>query len=431
MQYVEIERGYRCAVKDRAHATHNDEIKVVRVRTFRISRNLGLELCTEREQIKSARADGGYVAFLGGNGSSLSGLTNNGGNIYIAGGAGSSAGVAGNVLLTAKKAGGFQGRVGIGRHHLQTNLKYLVIHFSAVNLTATGTLSVSGNTTLAAATTTSLAITGLANTFLAVDGNGSVIATTTPSGGGGSFDMLSNLVNTVNNITGTSTATVSTLNYVTGGSYTVDLPLASSNAGKLIGLRMGTSTTAVGIITVQATSTDLIDGQSSRIMWANETATLYSDGLSWTKIAGKTIAMTAIGSISGSNYITGNNSQMILPLDVDASDPTGQMYDSTNQRLTIVRPGTYDTKSYVTFGNSGVPMSVIGEYPLYGASTHVCNFQQVLTSYSMMYMGINCSGNFVGATGGYVNLYVYQANAADTSIAPTEGRVALTEIPSW
>ena len=59
---------------------------------------------------------------------------------------------------------------------------YFSGNLTAANITATGTLKVSGNTTLANATSTSFAITGLSNTFLAVNGSGTIIATTTPTG---------------------------------------------------------------------------------------------------------------------------------------------------------------------------------------------------------------------------------------------------------
>ncbi|HEY6020790.1 MAG TPA: hypothetical protein VIY48_13110, partial [Candidatus Paceibacterota bacterium] len=71
---------------------------------------------------------------------------------------------------------------------------------SLANLIATGTLIVGGNTTLANATTTNLAITNIANAILSTNANGSVVATTSIGA-----NYLSGVLSVANGGTGSST----------------------------------------------------------------------------------------------------------------------------------------------------------------------------------------------------------------------------------
>jgi hypothetical protein len=85
----------------------------------------------------------------------------------------------------------FAGNLGIGTTSPSQRLSvegntHIAGNLTSSNITATGTLNVSGNTTLTNASTTNITIgtagyiTGLSSAFLAVDGNGQIIATTSP-----------------------------------------------------------------------------------------------------------------------------------------------------------------------------------------------------------------------------------------------------------
>jgi hypothetical protein len=93
-------------------------------------------------------------------------------------------------------------------------------------------------------------------------------------------------------ITGVNTGTIAKMHVCSGTSadYTVTLPDVSLHAGKLIGFRMAPALTK--LVTLQGVSGQLIDGQNTRVMWANESTILLSDGVTWTKIGGRSIPMS-------------------------------------------------------------------------------------------------------------------------------------------
>lgn len=80
--------------------------------------------------------------------------------------------------------------------------------------------------------------------------------------------------------------------------YNAYLPAVASNTGKLLGVRMAPALTKLVTINKKATDgANIIDGSSTRVMWANEVAILYCDGTTWTKVAGKTIPMVACAAL--------------------------------------------------------------------------------------------------------------------------------------
>lgn len=157
-------------------------------------------------------------------------------------------------------------------------------------------------------------------------------------------DLLSPLLNNEVGVTSAGALNFGKMHSCTATSadYTVTLPSPSSNAGKLVGIRIASSSTK--LVTVDAGAGNTIDGQRTRIMWANEVAILVAngDGTSWTKIAGKTLPMS--GGITGSGNLTFASGVTTLltnwnnSLFLDAP-PAFQVLAS--QRLVALRPGRY------------------------------------------------------------------------------------------
>lgn len=112
----------------------------------------------------------------------------------------------------------------------------------------------------------------------------------------GSGDLLSALINSEGFISGTTTLDSSAFGKMflctgTTSDYTITLPPVSGNQGKFIGFRMSSGLTK--FVTIDGNASEVIDGLTSRMMWANEVAILMCDGVSWTKIAGKSIPFSA------------------------------------------------------------------------------------------------------------------------------------------
>jgi hypothetical protein len=110
--------------------------------------------------------------------------------------------------------------------------------------------------------------------------------TLSTGGGGGGGDMLSILVNSEVSVTTTATLTLATMHVCSGTSsnYTVTLPAASGNAGKLVGVRMADGLTK--LVTVKGNGSELINGSNTRIMRNGEVAILKCDGTGWQKVGG-------------------------------------------------------------------------------------------------------------------------------------------------
>ena len=181
--------------------------------------------------------------------------------------------------------------------------------------------------------------------------NGNASGTIGPTTVDGNLTVLGNLisVNTVGdivsvtgNVTLTSTA-FGKLHVCTGttADYTITLPAASGNTGKIITFQMSNALTK--LVTLDGNASETIDGALTRIMWANEAATLYCNGTGWTKIAGKSVPMNVLLYKTGGNQSVGSGVATKLTLEtLGANTAPAAMYDTSLSRIKIVRPGLYN-----------------------------------------------------------------------------------------
>lgn len=155
------------------------------------------------------------------------------------------------------------------------------------------------------------------------------------------FDLLSTLLNAEVSVTDAVTATIGKMHVCSGttADYTVTLPAASGNAGKLIGFRMDTGLTK--FVTLDGNASEKINNALTRLMWAGESAILLCDGSNWFKIAGLSIPMQCTMFLSANQDPISSGAATKVNLDTAASDNTAAMADTGNNRINIKRTGTY------------------------------------------------------------------------------------------
>lgn len=240
-------------------------------------------------------------------------------------------------------------------------------------------------------------------------------------------------------VTGTTTITSSGLSagparivwHVCSGTtsdYTVTLPAASGNAGKLIGFRMATGLTK--FVTLDGNAAESIDGNATRIMWANESAILLCDGSNWFKVSGKTRPMFALMHRSTALSVD-SATQTKVPLNTTDDDNTGAMADTTNTRINIKRPGLYGVVASVEFSPL-IANDIEANARLNAAASPVWLSglgEQTASSYCLV-LGLR-KGTL--AAGDYLELYAYQNSGAAKGLYVDDpvNYLSVLEVPQW
>jgi hypothetical protein len=162
-------------------------------------------------------------------------------------------------------------------------------------------------------------------------------------------DMLAILQNAERSLSSDVTLTDNSfgaMHVCTGSTdFTVTLPPAASHARKFIGVRIVDSATAL----VTLASSDEINGETSRLMWAGEAAILLCDGTTWQKVAGVTRPMTCeLQRTPGATVSVPANTDTKIAFQQIIEDNTGEMEDIPNGRMAVIRSGTYLIESTLT-----------------------------------------------------------------------------------
>lgn len=215
--------------------------------------------------------------------------------------------------------------------------------------------------------------------------------------------------------------------------YTVTLPDPTSNAGKLIGFRMAPGLTK--LVTLAQHASETIDGATSRMMWAGETANLLCDGTNWFKDSGKTIPMLcgiAFIQTHGSAQAIATSSNVLVLLDQMAYDNTGAMADTANNRIVIRRPGFYDYKGQIWWNTlSATLVNWFTTLNLNG-STLVSSGTSGVNTASPSFQ---CAGDGPLAAGDLITLIAFQDTGASQNLLgdPSGGTcfIHIQEIPKW
>lgn len=93
------------------------------------------------------------------------------------------------------------------------------------------------------------------------------------------------------------------------------------------------------LVTLDGNASETIDGATTRVMWAQESATLLCDGTSWTKIAGRFRPMIGVGKQTTAQSIPATTTTN-LTLEAAMVD-IGSMVNVASDNIGIRRAGTY------------------------------------------------------------------------------------------
>ncbi len=247
------------------------------------------------------------------------------------------------------------------------------------------------------------------------------------------------ITSTDSSVTGAATATLSTSlaaltwNVCSGTSanYTLSLPAVSGNANKFAAIRMDIGLTK--LVTVDGNGSETIDGALTRVMWAQETAILLCDGSTWTKIAGRTVPMIAVGAPSGNGTAT-NNANTKIPIATSILDPTGRMVNTTSTRLDVIRGGNYVLSTLFRIVNATAALARIAGGAWKNTNPWFVLGEQSVASGSNA--TVDCKTPVSLVAGDYLELYCTIVGGPADQTYAGDGTtqmswMALEELPSW
>lgn len=247
-------------------------------------------------------------------------------------------------------------------------------------------------------------------------------------------DRLSPIANAENIITAATTGIVGRWNKCTATSanYALTLPSAASCAGQTIGIRIDGSSTY--LVTVTANGAELIDGSNTRVMWAGENAELYSDGVGWTKIGGRSIPMSSSLTVTSNQTFAATTNTLLNFTSSVFNNAPAAFQTAASSRINILRPGKYNCSYRLLSNNSNTSNCQIYLYITVNGVTKVAT--------EFFSPGSNNAGGVAYgilslAAGDYVQPYAYyNTGSFPTSFFYTAGgsiynAMEVTEVITW
>lgn len=277
----------------------------------------------------------------------------------------------------------------------------------------------------------------LANSSVTINGAGGITGGGAVSLGGSltltgtAYDALSSLVNSPNALTNPIAATL------TAGTWNVITAMAACNAklpapsaGKVIGVRVANAST--NLFTLNPNSTEKIQpgANTSRIMWAGESAVLVSDGTDWIKVAGLTIPMTCTCERASTNLaITWNSIGVYVPLDTN-TDGIASMYDGTG--ITTLRAGVYQVNCFI-YAVGGTPAAgAIGAASASAPSSWLTGYQFQPVASGVVAGSFTTQVRLAASYAVRLSFQPIAGSGTGNVLGPAQPAILqVTEIPSW
>lgn len=240
-------------------------------------------------------------------------------------------------------------------------------------------------------------------------------------------DFLAPLASAEISVTNTVTATIGRMHVCSGttANYTVTLPSVTGNAGKFIAFRMSGALTVFVTISGAATGQN-IDGILTRVMHNNESCTLLCDGVTWTKIAGKTIPFFV--EVDASDQTLASNAFTKLTMGTIVTDDNG-LWNTSTSVFTVPR-----LSLFVFEGQYRLPdNATVTSYGL-GVNTSLvdANFFSWYVSVSAS-IGYRRNGAFYSRTvkAALSAQYFFYYYIEASGLALAGAKLTIKEIPTW
>jgi hypothetical protein len=230
-------------------------------------------------------------------------------------------------------------------------------------------------------------------------------------------------------ITGAATATIQRAHIVTGttADYTITLPAASGNAGKLIAFRFGSALTKV--ITLDGSGSETISGKAARKHVKNEAVILLCDGSNW-HIAAQwllPVKCKAYMQNGGAGKSISAATFTKVPFDTEVIDSNSNFDSSAgSHQFTATVPGDYLVTASIGFSGASVPQRYLAKLDKNGS--YIANFFD---------NNLGAGGNFVGsaasvvynvAAGDVLSVYVYSDKAGTIDFTEANTNIVIERI---
>ena len=193
------------------------------------------------------------------------------------------------------------------------------------------------------------------------------------------------------------------------------------------------------LVTLDGNASETIDGLTTRVMWAGESAILLCDGSNWFKIAGKSIPLKAtIEGAAATSIASATSVRVDMNTTIEQSNSS--MVDLSTDRITVPRPGSYIISAMVSYEKNSVSLAGFESYcdiGINGSGASGPPLKAVVPTNvagSNTYSHVSVCATRTLALNDYITLLSYQSTGqtfTTRTTASVRPYLQLVEVPSW